>query len=227
MPAATPESAPGPIHDGRPHLNPLFASSWDRLWAGLGARGSGSAARNDLLARYSERWRRYHTLQHLTECLDCFAPASHLAARAAEVEAALWFHDAIYDPRGADNEERSALLAQSVLSAAGVAANAVSRVAAMVRATKHHDTPSEQDARLLIDVDLAILGSAPAHFADYEQQIRAEYSFVPEAAFRQRRREILASFLARPRIFGTEHFFVRLEGQARANLGQAVRGGVA
>ena len=215
------------MKDGGAHLAPLFASSWERLWAGLGARGSGATDRTDLLARYSEPWRSYHTLQHLAECLDGFGTASRLAARPAEVEAALWFHDAICDPRGADNEERSALLAQSVLSAAGVAADAVSRIAAMVRATKHHDTPSEQDARLLIDVDLSILGSAPARFAEYEQQIRSEYSFVPKPAFGHGRREILASFLARPRIFGTEDFFVRLEGRARANLGRAVRGGVA
>lgn len=205
----------------RPHLNPLFASSWYRLWAGLGASGDGSAHRTDLLARYSEPWREYHTLQHLAECLSLFDTASHLAARPSEVEAALWFHDAIYELRASDNEERSAHLAQSVLASGGVSPEVASRVLALVLATKHHAAPSQPDAQLLVDVDLSILASSPARFAEYEQQIREEYSFVSEATFRQKRREVLSSFLERPRIFSTEHFFARLENQARANIRRA------
>ena len=48
-----------------------------------------------LLARYSEPRRRYHTLQHLAECFAAF-----------DVELALWFHDAIYNTRRSDNEQR-------------------------------------------------------------------------------------------------------------------------
>jgi len=163
----------------------------------------------------------------LSECLSLLAPASHLAARPAEVEAALWFHDAIYELRASDNEERSAQLAQSVLHSGGVSREVVSRVAALVLATKHHAVSSQPDAQLLVDVDLSILGSGTARFAEYEQQIKEEYSFVPEATFKQKRREILASFLLRPRIFSTEFFFVRLESQARANLRQATQGSAA
>lgn len=197
------------------------------MWAGLGASGNGSAPQTELLDRYSEPWRKYHTLQHLAECLSLFAPASHLAARPTEIEAALWFHDAIYELRAKDNEEQSACLAQSVLVSGGVSSEVVSRVSALVLATKHHAVPSQPDAQLLVDVDLSILGSAPARFAEYEQQIKEEYSFVPEATFSQKRREVLSSFLERPRIFSTEYFFTRLESQARANLRQAVQGSAA
>ncbi len=197
------------------------------MWTGLGAGGNGATPRADVLGRYSEPWRKYHTLQHLAECLSQFTPASHLAARPAEVEAALWFHDAVYELRSGDNEERSAHLAQSVLASAGVSSEAVSRVIALVLATKHHTAPAQPDAQLLVDVDLSILGSTPARFAEYEQQIKEEYSFVPEGTFRQKRREILTAFLARPRIFSTEHFFVRLESQARANLRHATQGSAA
>ena len=59
-----------------------------------------------LLARYSEPHRRYHTLQHLAECFAAFDEIADLAQHPADVELALWFHDAIYDTRRSDNEQR-------------------------------------------------------------------------------------------------------------------------
>jgi len=46
-------------------------------------------------------------------------------------------------------------------------------------ATAHHDEPEGRDATLVVDIDLAILGTDPARFAEYEQQVRAEYAEVP------------------------------------------------
>lgn len=171
---------------------------------------------------YAEPWRRYHTLQHLEECLALFSSTIGLAQRPSEVEAGLWFHDAIYDLRATDNEERSASLARSVLLDASVSQAVVERVAGHVLATKHHAATLEPDARLLVDIDLSILGAQAARFAEYEQQIRVEYAFVPDALFFPKRREILAGFLARPRIFYTEHFSSKLEQSARANLASAI-----
>jgi predicted metal-dependent HD superfamily phosphohydrolase len=65
---------------------------------------------------------------------------------------------------------------------------------------------------------LSILGAPAARFAEYERQIRAEYSFVPQALFAEKRRAILQTFLARPRIYSTVHFHHALEQRARANL---------
>ncbi len=203
----------------------MFNDSWQRLWSGLGAGGDGHAARDDLLARHAEPARAYHTLQHLGECLAAFGLAAHLAEHPAEVEAGLWFHDAVYAPQGDDNEARSATLAQQVLSAAGVAPAPVDRVVALVLATRHmaaEAAPPTADAQLLLDIDLGILGATPERFAEYEQQIRQEYAFVPEPMFRTRRRAVLQHFLDRPRLYGTDFFQARLEERARANLARAV-----
>jgi predicted metal-dependent HD superfamily phosphohydrolase len=149
-------------------------------------------------------------------------PARALAERPAEVELALWFHDAIYDTRAADSEERSAAWARASLARADAEPAVAERVAALVLATEHAVHVARGDAALLVDVDLSILGAAPARFDEYEAQVRREYAWVPEPGFRAARAEILAGFLARPRIFTTEHFFGRLETPARANLARSL-----
>ena len=70
--------------------------------------------------------------------------------------------------------------------------------------------------------DLAILGSAPARFDEYERQIRQEYSWVDEAVFRSVRGKILQEFLARPSIYSTMGFRDRLENSARENLNRSI-----
>lgn len=204
-------------------MTPTLAS-WQRLWGELGARRIDGGLMNQLVAAYSEQQRHYHTLQHLRECLAHFDAAAPLARRPAEVELALWFHDAVYDPARKDNEERSAQWAADSVRAAGCAEDVAQRVAALVLATQAHvATGDDPDTRLLLDVDLAILGAAPARFAESSRQIRAEYAHVPEPAFREGRSRVLAGFLQRPRIYVTDVFRDALEDRARANLQQVLQ----
>ncbi|HEY8357690.1 MAG TPA: N-methyl-D-aspartate receptor NMDAR2C subunit [Ramlibacter sp.] len=201
----------------------ITLASWQRLWGELGAGVVNGGLMNQLVAAYSERHRHYHTLQHLRECLAHFDAAATLARHPAEVELALWFHDAVYDPRAADNEERSAQWARASVLAAGCDAAVAQRVHDLVLATKSHQAADgDPDAALLLDVDLAILGALPARFDEYERQVRAEYAHVETEAFRPRRARVLAGFLERPRIYATEVFFDALEPRARANLQRSV-----
>lgn len=200
-------------------MNALL-SSWQRAWAGIGAagEGKGEALFAQLTAAYAEPQRHYHTLQHLGECLALFDDARTLAAHPAEVELALWFHDAIYDIKGHDNEQRSADWARDALRDAGAPTDAAQRVHDLVMATRHTAVPSGRDEQLLVDIDLSILGAARARFDEYEQQIRKEYAYVPGFLFRRKRREILKGFLDRPAIYSTPHFHDVLEARARDNL---------
>ncbi len=198
-------------------------SSFHRAWAGIGANGSGAALLEQLLAAYAEPHRKYHTTQHLTECLQLFDDVRALAQAPAEVEIALWFHDAVYDVKASDNEAQSAQWAQRALAAAAVPPGVIARVVDLVMVTRHTGEPRLPDQRLLVDVDLAILGAQAERFAQYEQQIRDEYGFVPGWLFRRKRKAILRTFLERPRIYGTEHFYEALEQVARRNLAAAVK----
>lgn len=198
---------------------------WRRLWESLGARSVPQGLLNQLIACYSEPHRRYHTLRHLRECLLHFDAARSLAQRPEEIEVALWFHDAFYDPMRQDNEERSADWARASMLAAGCEAQGAQRVHALVLATRHDEAAcasTDADAQLLLDIDLASLGSAPARFDDDNLAIRAEYAHVAEADYRAGRRRILEGFAARPRIFRTAAFHDALETRARDNLTRAL-----
>lgn len=192
--------------------------SWRRAWAALRAQGDGAQLMAALLSAYSEPQRKYHTLQHLSECVAALAPNLALAEHPGEFEIALWFHDAVYDVKGHENELQSAQWAERELQAAGVLPEAIDRVKQLIMATCHSALPTTTDAKLLVDVDLSILGAPKERFDEYENQIRQEYAWVPGIIFRRKRREVLAEFLARPQIYSTPPFRDALEARARENL---------
>jgi predicted metal-dependent HD superfamily phosphohydrolase len=188
----------------------------------LGAAADASSLAADLLARYREPRRAYHGLDHLRDCLEQLDTAPPEGSDRDRVEAALWFHDAIYDPLAGDNEARSAELARRSLEGLGVAAAAARQVAELVLETRHLEPPADPDARLLCDVDLSVLGREPAVFERYERGIRTEYALVPEALYRRERAAVLRRLLQRRPLFATRHFRRRYEQAARANLARAL-----
>lgn len=174
-----------------------------------------------LRAHYGEPHRAYHTAQHIEDCLAQLDRVRNSAAHAAEIELALWFHDAIYDTRAPGNEERSAQWAARELDAAGAAAEVVERVQAMILMTRHDAVPITPDEALAVDIDLSILGAPHERFFEYERQVRVEYQWVPADIFRRERAKILRQFLARPSIYVTTPF-QQYESQARRNLEASV-----
>jgi predicted metal-dependent HD superfamily phosphohydrolase len=201
----------------------FFDASWQRCWSGLQARGDGAALKQALLAAWAEPQRSYHTQQHLSECLALFDAHRHLAVEPAEVEVALWFHDAIYAVRASDNEARSADWAEAELRRACVPEPRIARVRSHVLATRHSALPEGSDQALLVDIDLSILGAPRARFEEYERQVREEYRWVPGFLFQLKRKQILAQFLARDAIFNTPAIRDALEAAARENLADSLR----
>lgn len=194
---------------------------WRELWERLGARGDRARLYREVVAAYGEPHRAYHGLAHLEHCLEQLDAHRDVSESADEVELALWFHDAIYRPTASDNEEQSADWARSAIRSAGLSADLGQRVAALIMATLHDAVPETADGRLIVDVDLSILGSPPEAYDRYEDDVRREYRWVPGFIFRKKRRAILESFLRREAIFLTEPFFERYEASARANLRRA------
>ena len=196
----------------------LDQNRWIGLWSRLGAQGGGLSIFNHLVAAYAESARSYHTAEHIVDCLAQLDLSRPRSGRFDEVEAAIWFHDAVYVPGGSDNEDRSAHLAQTALLACAAPPETARRIAELVLATRHLTVPRDVDAQLLCDVDLSILGRGPEIFDEFERRIRREYHWVPDPAYRTARSEVLAGFLGRHPIYQTEYFRNLYETQARSNL---------
>ena len=190
---------------------------WQRLMNSLGMAEEIEAF-HALIAAYSQEHRHYHTCKHIEHCLREFDSAPHVAHEPSEVEFALWFHDAIYDPYSSGNEEKSADWACLLLRKHGASSARVDRVRAHIMATCHDAQPAALDSQLVVDIDLSILGSDEITYADFERTVREEYRWIPSLVFRRRRAQILESFISRARIYSTEPFHTRYESQARRNL---------
>lgn len=204
-------------------MNSPSRERWARLWHETSARGDAGVWFDELVACYSQPHRHYHNLRHIAECLAEFDAARTLASQPVAAELAIWFHDAVYDSRAADNEEQSARLAEKCMSKGGASADLRLAVTRLVLATRTHDPSGHADAPLVVDVDLSILGKPEDRFWEYEAQIRREYDWVPDAVFAAKRAEILERFLARGRIYATDSFSQRYEKRARSNLQASLR----
>jgi predicted metal-dependent HD superfamily phosphohydrolase len=198
-------------------------AQWRALWERIKAQGDAHPPYHDLAQRLAEPHRAYHTMRHILHCLDEMGRVRHLAAHPDAMAMALWYHDAIYDTHAADNEEQSAALAAQLLRDASVAETFVQKVVRLIMATKDHTAAEDQDTRLLVDIDLAILGQSAPIFDAYERHIRQEYAWVPHAAFLEGRTRILRAFLSRSTIYATDHFRLHYEAQARINIARSLR----
>jgi len=184
----------------------------------LGATQDPGALADALLVAWSAPGRVYHDQRHLEDGLSQLDGLPLSANTHDQVEAALWFHDGIYDPRASDNEERSARWAMDALSALGVGAPVAGEIARLVLLTRDHAPVPDEAGQLLCDIDLSILGRPAADFDEYERRVRAEYAWVPEEAYRYGRRGVLSTFLRRQPLFQTDTFRRRFESSARDNL---------
>ncbi|TXR96123.1 hypothetical protein EAO73_31745 [Streptomyces sp. col6] len=174
---------------------------------------------DNLLARWAEPQRKYHTTAHLAAVLDRVDTLAGHAADADAVRLAAWFHDAVYRPDRSENEERSAVLAERALPEAGVPDAVTEEVARLVRLTVTHDPAAgDTNGEVLCDADLAILAAPPKEYAQYAAQVREEYGFVPEEAFREGRAAVLRQLLGLPRLFRTPYGTAEWEPRARQNL---------
>ncbi|BDU19380.1 N-methyl-D-aspartate receptor NMDAR2C subunit [Dyella sp. GSA-30] len=193
-------------------------AAWSRAWAGLGVAFASRNVFDELLSSYGEAHRAYHTRQHLEDCLVSLDEVREQCDHADEVAMALWFHDAIYKPRRSDNEAASADWLTRVARDSGVVESSVTRMHALIMATRHTAAIDEHDAKVLVDIDLSILGAPAERFDAYEMQVRQEYRWVPGPIYRAKRADILQGFMDRRTIYETPHFRARLEEAARENM---------
>jgi predicted metal-dependent HD superfamily phosphohydrolase len=175
---------------------------------------------DQLVELYSEAGRFYHTLEHIGEVLRVVGRLGVGLPNLQTVQLAVWFHDAIYDPKSPENEAESAALATRSLTALGLPTSIVERVSELIRSTTHFSPEAFEgrDVDILHDADLAILGAGQARYLRYADDVRKEYAWVPDATYRAGRIQVLESFLKRANIYRIEVMRAEGEAQARQNI---------
>ena len=171
----------------------------------------------DLLERYSESGRRYHTIEHIDHCLGQFDEVHTDCRQPDAVELAIWFHDAIYNFPAYQNEKLSAAFFME-RSEQLLDTSFRQDVFDLVIATEHTSPPVDHDQRILVDVDLSSFGLPWDRFAADGKNIRQELSYLSDADFYAGQIAFMEALLARDRIYNTTHFHDKYESIARANV---------
>jgi len=180
----------------------------------------------ELEAAYQTPPRAYHNIQHVHEVA---AQYRHVSISVGwkypkEVYLAVLYHDAIYLAGRKDNEARSAELAvQAVgkhLANESIDLIKLSNLIELTARHGHlHSDNLDEDYKLFLDCDMAILAAEPAQFLEYDKAIASEYrGKLPGWMFQFYRRKFLKNLLDSPRIYLSEIFLESHESRARANI---------
>ncbi len=204
---------------------------WFKLCRKAKALGDIEGAFNELVARYTESHRYYHTLDHILGCLTVFDRVRHLAKHPLSLEFSIFIHDGVYNvgPNVSDiiNVEQSAELLLSMLKDLNISIDISMPAEIDVLATKHNFIPKDSDQQLMIDIDLYSLSTPEEVFDWNTANIRKEFSWVqPDSEFDAGRVAFMQRFLdkkVRPSIYMTEYFQSRYEALARENLERYVK----
>jgi predicted metal-dependent HD superfamily phosphohydrolase len=171
------------------------------------------------LVTYTRSDRFYHDINHINDGLNNFEEIRHLAEDPNSLEMAWWWHDFVYDTRSSTNELNSALKAGCILVNLGIQKSFRHKVIQRIVATKHDHIPNDFDSKLIVDIDMASLGTPPNIFDQNTSNIRQEYLHISDEEFRVGRIEFFRKFLAsQPSIYLTDYFRDKYEAQAQENL---------
>lgn len=167
--------------------------------------------------RYSESHRFYHTMTHINDCLLDVLKIKSSFDNINSVIMALFFHDIIYDSKSNSNELDSAILMKKMLAPFKFDDFFLSTVYDLILDTKHPSKPHTQDSYLLIDIDLLILSSDKEKFDKYNDDIRKEFSWVPDDMFELERKKFLNKLITSGNIYRSKAFS-HLNDKARTNI---------
>ena len=170
---------------------------------------------------WSEPHRHYHTPEHLANLIASIESQDWSGMVHSILTFTAFYHDVIYDPLATDNEAQSATLAENELLELGIHTAVCDAVPDLIYRTANHMDAVDFEpeyASWFLDADLQILGSEPAAYARYAQQVRSEYSVIPEKEYCGGRIGVLERFLEADAIYRTDSFREQYETQARKNL---------
>lgn len=224
-----------PLRERPNKIRPRLMRAWESLLPGHTALGE------DLLERYEQPHRKYHTSVHLSEMLTALKTLykRHHTATPRAVLLAAWFHDAVYEANPGEDEAASADLARTTLtplaSTGSLTNREVTAIAHLIELTASHQLAdgieeytsgalTRADAAFFLDADLAILAADSPRYTRYVAGVRAEYAHYAPDAFTRGRAAILQGFLNRTAIYASDTAHLLWDAPARLNLRTELEG---
>lgn len=224
-----------PLRERPNKIRPRLMRAWDSLLPGYTALGE------NLLERYEQPHRKYHTSVHLSEMLTALKTLykRHHTATPRAVLLAAWFHDAVYEANPGEDEAASADLARTALtplaSTGSLTNREVTAIAHLIELTASHQLAdgieeytsgalTRADAAFFLDADLAILAADSPRYTRYVAGVRAEYAHYASDAFTRGRAAILQGFLNRTAIYASDTAHLLWDAPARLNLRTELEG---
>jgi len=177
----------------------------------------------NIVTRYGEPQRAYHTLNHIEQLLVQFESIKQHLSEPHIIALVLYYHDVIYYPIRSDNELKSAEFATDALSPY-LSTEQCQQIHALIMMTANHqidtliDRDKYNDAAYMLDMDLSILGVPWLTYKQYAKAIRQEYKHVADDNYRDGRTAVLQGLLAHSKLYLTDHYYNQLETQARDNI---------
>lgn len=174
----------------------------------------------ELLQRWSEPHRHYHSTSHLAAGLDAL---DMLGGQRLEL-VAFWFHDAVHTNSTPADETASAALVGDLMGRE-LSPVEITEVQRLVMLTAGHHTASGDFAgQRVCDADLSGLGADEVTYRRNIAGIRAELPHLSEEQWVAGRSQFLSHFLERDHFFATDRARSLWEQRARANLRNELEG---
>lgn len=169
-----------------------------------------------IFLNYSDLYRVYHNPKHLVNCFDVLSKFFPNEKLNPAICLALFFHDAVYNTTKTDNEAQSCLLLDKLLP--DIDESIRNDAKSYIMVTSSH-LPFDDKSKIVVDCDLAILGSSPEEYEQYENSIREEYYFVPKDLYISGRAKVMNKFANKEFVFCTEQMrSSQYEINAKINL---------
>jgi len=141
----------------------------------------------DLEKRWREPHRYYHNIDHLILILKDIEKDidfKHLSIYEKHaILLAAFFHDAVYDPKKDDNEEKSVKIFRFAFK--NTDPKMTSTVSDLIMVTKYRKRPITKLKRILWDADNAGFKKGYSWLFKTEKLIQKEYSYLPKEKFRE------------------------------------------
>lgn len=152
----------------------------------------------DIINKYSTKDRQYHNLDHLCHVISELQRIDIAQNDRKILSLALFYHDIIYKSNDANDSDEtlSARYAGEKLKNIVIESD-LKRIKALIEATNYQSEVTAIDSlkNTMNSIDLSILGQSDEIYLNYVNNIKIEYSDVPDEIFIAKRKKILIKLL--------------------------------